>query len=69
MEFEIEVAWDCDLAVWYVRDSTIPGLHAEAATYNEFFEIISDVAPDLISANKRAPIIERRDGSSDKIGS
>jgi predicted RNase H-like HicB family nuclease len=49
--FKVQVARDEDEGVWFVESSNIPGLHAEAKTYEELLEVIVDAAPDLIEAN------------------
>jgi len=55
MEFDVKIARDRDLGVWYVCDSAIPGLNAEAATFDELVEIITDLVPDLVAANHLDP--------------
>lgn len=54
MDFEVKIARDRDLGVWYVSESAIPGLNAEAATFDELVEIITDLVPDLVAANHLA---------------
>jgi hypothetical protein len=49
MAFNITVAHD--EGVWYVQSSDIPGLNAEAPTLDTLVEVITDLAPDLITAN------------------
>ncbi len=49
--FKVQVARDEDEGVWFVESSSIPGLNAEANTYEELLEVILDAAPDLIEAN------------------
>ena len=49
-QYHIEAVWDAEAGVFYSK-SNIPGLIIEAATFPEFFEIVNDVAPDLLRAN------------------
>ena len=49
--FNIIVAHDADDSVWHVVDSDVPGLAAEADSYDELVAIIADVVPELIAAN------------------
>lgn len=48
--FSVRAVWDDDAKVFYAQ-SDILGLHVEAATLDEFEEIVMDTAPDLIVAN------------------
>ena len=50
-EHTVRVAYDLEAGVWYVEGSDIPGLNAEASTYEELVEIVLDVAAELIEAN------------------
>ena len=50
-EYTVRVAHDPEVGVWYVEESDIPGLNAEAASYELLVEVVLDVAPDLIEAN------------------
>ena len=43
----VTVRHDERVPVWYVDESELPGLHAEAETLDELVEIIEDLAPDL----------------------
>jgi len=47
----VNVSHDEREGIWHVLSSDVPGLHAEAESLDALIEIISDVAPDLISAN------------------
>lgn len=47
MPFTVTVCHDEAAGVWYVHDSDLPGLHAEAATLDALVAIIADVTPDL----------------------
>ena len=48
--FRVTAVWDEDAKV-YVAESDIIGLHIEAATVDEFEDVLMDVAPELIVAN------------------
>jgi hypothetical protein len=48
--FYVTAFWDPDAGV-YVSESDIIGLHIEAATLDEFEDLLMDIAPDLIMAN------------------
>jgi predicted RNase H-like HicB family nuclease len=49
--FDVVVGHDEDDGTWYVEQSDVPGLHAEAATYDDLLDVVSDLAPQLIAAN------------------
>ena len=51
MQFNVIVCHDADAAIWYVYESDLPGLNAEASTLDELVAVIEDVAPDLAYAN------------------
>lgn len=51
IEFTVAVSHDVEAGVWFVESSDIPGLNAEAETYEALVEIVLDLAPDLIDAN------------------
>jgi hypothetical protein len=48
--FYVRACWDPEAKVYY-SDSDIIGLHIEASTIEEFEEVMSDVAADLVFAN------------------
>jgi hypothetical protein len=48
--FHVRAVWDAEGGV-YICESDIVGLHIEAATVDEFEEVMMDVAPELIVAN------------------
>ena len=50
--FSVKAIWDDEAQVFYAR-SDIEGLHIEAASLDEFEEIMLDAAPELILANHR----------------
>lgn len=51
MRFNVTVRHDAGAAIWYVHESDLPGLNAEAPTLDELVAVIEDVAPDLAYAN------------------
>ena len=52
--FTVQACWDQDAGVFYSK-SDIEGLHIEAATLDEFEEVIMDVAVELVVANHISP--------------
>ena len=46
----VKARWDEDAQVFW-SDSDIKGLHIEAATLEEFEELVGELAPDLIFEN------------------
>lgn len=50
MNFFVRAVWDEEAKV-FVSESDIVGLHIEAATLEEFREIMVDIAPELVLAN------------------
>ena len=58
MDFFITPVWDPEAEVFY-SDSNIEGLHVEASSLQEFFEIAADVAADLVQANHKPAVISQ----------
>lgn len=52
--FTVKAVWDDEAGV-YVSESDIVGLHIEAATVDEFEELMMELAPELIVANHMTP--------------
>ncbi|WP_020175241.1 DUF1902 domain-containing protein [Methyloferula stellata] len=48
MTYVVHVSQDRETGRYYVDSSDIPGLHVEADTFEEFVNIVQDVAPDLL---------------------
>lgn len=48
--FFVRACWDDEAKVFYA-ESDIEGLHIEAATLDEFEDVMMDVAVDLVVAN------------------
>lgn len=49
--FTIKCEWDADAKVWYVAESDVPGLAAEAPTVEKMQEILLARIPELIQLN------------------
>ena len=47
----IEARWDEEGGVWYVSDSDVPGLHAEADTPEALLDTLRELVPELVDAN------------------
>lgn len=50
--FNVTVEWDEEASVWYVSDSDVPGLVAEAATLDDIREKLSVLVPELVTLNR-----------------
>jgi hypothetical protein len=48
---QVTVSHDRENGVWFVTESDIPGLNAEADSFDALVEVVTDLAPDLIEAN------------------
>lgn len=48
--FTVSAIWD-DVAGVFYSQSDLPGLHVEAATFDEFVALVHDLAPDMIADN------------------
>lgn len=51
MDYKVIVSWDAEKQVFFVVESELAGLWAEAPSMRELIEIIEDVAPDLLRQN------------------
>ena len=49
--FRVYARLDADAQVWYVHQSDVPGLHAEAETLDELLAELLTLVPELINAN------------------
>jgi hypothetical protein len=49
-KFQVTAIWDAEADVFYSA-SDIPGLHLEAATFDEFVELVRALAPEMITDN------------------
>lgn len=48
--FAVKAIWDEKDEIW-VSESDIRGLHLEAKTLEEFYELVNEFAPELIATN------------------
>lgn len=51
MTFTIECEWDDEASVWYVADSNVPGLVAEAPTPDAMKALLLERVPELVRLN------------------
>jgi hypothetical protein len=51
MNFKIDVQWDDEAGVWYVDDSNVPGLVAEAPTVEAMEALLLVRVPELLELN------------------
>jgi hypothetical protein len=51
MNFKINVQWDDEARVWYVEDSNVPGLVAEAPTVEAIEALLQIRVPELLELN------------------
>ncbi len=58
--YKIQAGWDEDAGVYYVVESDIPGLHAEAETQDELLRVLKELIPELIIANVHSAHGRRR---------
>lgn len=49
--FQIRCDWDPEAEVWYVSDSDVPGLVAEAATPEDMQRLLQARIPELLELN------------------
>jgi Domain of unknown function (DUF1902) len=62
--FRIDVSFDEEAGVWYVCDSEVPGLVAEAPTEEELLALLQVRVPELIELNRpdlceKQPVLRR----------
>ena len=50
----VRAAWDAEAAVWFVEESDIAGLNAEAPTLEELRDELPGLIADLIEDNEAA---------------
>ena len=46
--FHVDLQWHEDERVWFVKDTDVPGLHAEAATLADMQAVLRDLIPQLV---------------------
>ena len=44
----VRAEWDSEASVWYVAETTLPGLNAEADTVEQLVEILPGMIQDLL---------------------
>ncbi|MEW6263347.1 MAG: DUF1902 domain-containing protein [Thermodesulfobacteriota bacterium] len=47
----VQASWDAAAEVWIATSEDVPGLCAEAATFEKLVEVVIDLVPDLLAAN------------------
>jgi predicted RNase H-like HicB family nuclease len=51
MNYEIRAHWDADARVWWAESIDVPGLVAEAETFELLLEDVREVVPELLRLN------------------
>lgn len=51
-EFRVVADWDEEAGLWYVSDSDVPGLAAEAPTTEALVGKLHDLVPELVALNR-----------------
>lgn len=54
MHYRIRCEWDNEAGVWYVAETDVPGLSAEAATPDALVEKLRVMIPELMALNQPA---------------
>lgn len=47
----VKAEWDAEAKVWYVSNTDVPGLAAEADTTEALFALLQELIPELIELN------------------
>ncbi|MCY4200037.1 MAG: DUF1902 domain-containing protein [Gammaproteobacteria bacterium] len=47
-----EISWDDEAGVWYILDTDVPGLVAEAASHQDMACKVLELVPDLYELNR-----------------
>lgn len=47
----VKAAWDAEAKVWYIEDSSLPGLHIEASTPIELYNKLPGAIEDLLEGS------------------
>ena len=50
-KFTVRCEWDEEAHVWYISDSDVPGLIAEAATVEDMNDLLRERVPELLKLN------------------
>lgn len=59
LSYRVVVAHDAEHGVWYVADTDVPGLNAEAGDFDSLLDIVTDLVPDLV--DQRGSVGDGRD--------
>ena len=51
VKFEVTCQWDPESCLWYVAESNVPGLSAEAPTKEEMVGLLDVLIPQLVQLN------------------
>ena len=49
---EVRAEWDAEAGVWYVVESDVPGLAAEAETVEGLLDKLRSLVPELVELNR-----------------
>jgi len=49
--YKVQTRWDEDGQVWWAESDDIPGLVAEADTFEELVDVVHGLAPELLELN------------------
>lgn len=52
VRFEVTCQWDDEAQIWYVVESNVPGLSAEAASKAEMRAVLAELIPQLVQLNQ-----------------
>ena len=50
-EYRIAATWDDEAGVWIATSEDVPGLVAEATTFEELIQVCSELVPELLRLN------------------
>ena len=59
MTFTVEIEWDGEAGVWYVAESNVPGLVAEASSQEAMTALLRERVPELLKLNM-AQLVQAR---------
>ena len=51
MKYEVRVEWDEEAKVWYVAETNVPGLVAEAETIEAMLAKLNVMVPEMLEEN------------------
>ncbi|MDS4020874.1 MAG: DUF1902 domain-containing protein [Candidatus Competibacter sp.] len=49
--YEIHAEWDTEAGVWIATSEDVPGLCAQADTFDDLVDIVTGLVPDLLALN------------------